>query len=84
MKRTNKYWLMSTEWDADTPMASQDFPQYRIHLYPNITEGQLEQIKSDCEKYSPYDYLDFDEFDNERDFNEHVQYMASKGAIIEN
>ena len=44
----------------------------------------MHEIKRNAEKYSPYDYLDFEEFDNEEEFNNKVQYMVSKGAVVRN
>lgn len=75
-------WAFSIEWNENTPRLK-GFPKYKLHLYPHVTLDRLEQIKSDAYNYSPYDYLDFEEYNNENEFIEKVDYLVSKGAIVE-
>lgn len=79
-----KFWLITLEWNENSPMASPNFPRYELSLDKNITRREMHEIKRNAEKYSPYDYLDFEEFDNEEEFNNKVQYMVSKGAVVRN
>lgn len=81
-RQEQKYWLISLEWDSSTPYASPNFPQYTLHVYPEITEEEMERVKEDANKYSPYDYLDFKEFDKPEDFNKSLNYLLSQGAKL--
>lgn len=79
----NKLWVISLEWNEDTP-AIDNIPQYQITVYPEVIEELSFLIKEQAENCSPYDYLDFEDFTNEKDYRKKVDYLVSKGAILTN
>lgn len=79
----NKLWVISLEWNEDTP-ATDNIPQYQITVYPEVIEELSFLIREQAENYSPYDYLDFEDFTNEKDYRKKVDYLVSKGASITN
>lgn len=82
MKKESKVWLISLEWCANTPMVSEFFPEYHVSVYEGVSESEAEKIQEDADKYSPYDYLDFEKFENESDFRDKLNYLISKGAKL--
>jgi len=76
-----KIWLITEEWD-DGEFIEPNFPKYHITTYPGVLESQMAMIVTDMEKYSPYDYCDWEEFDTEEEFDVKLEYFKSKGCII--
>lgn len=78
-----KIWLITEEWD-NGDLAEPNFPAYHINAYPGITEVQSAMITTDMEKYSPYDYCDYEEFETEEEFNAKLEFFKSKKGIYIN
>lgn len=78
----NLVWLICYEWWANSEMVSENFPKYNLTVYKGISGRKAYEIKEQAEKYSPYDYLDFDTFESEQEFNEKLEYLLAMGAVL--
>ena len=76
-----KLYLLTLEW-YDGEWLEPNFPKYHVHTYPGITYRQCHAIIKDMEKYSQYDYVDHEAYTIEEDFNGKLEYLKSKGVIL--
>lgn len=72
--------LLILEWWEDDYL-SDNFPNYEVTLYENVTLKELNQIIADTQKYSPYDYVDYEEYSS-KELDEKIKYLVSKGCRV--
>lgn len=78
-----KIWLICYEWWA-REMASENFPKYYLSVYKGVSARRANEIIEQANNYSHYDYLDFDTFESEQEFNDKLEYLLSKDAVLQN
>ena len=76
-----KLYMLTLEW-YDGEWLEPNFPKYHVHTYPGLTQKQHDEILTDMELYSPYDYTDEEVFIDKKEFEDKLEYLKSKGVIL--
>ena len=75
-------WFITEEWNE-----SDILPHGRctahVTAYGLMSKRRISELKFCMNRYSPYDYVDSDEFKTEQEYEHHLQVLQDNGATIE-
>ena len=85
MSKNTTYLLIEEWYEADqveVNATKKDLSYYHVTAYGKMTQDEADEIDNQAQRWSPYDYVCPDYYDDEGAYNDALEHLKSKGAKI--